>query len=144
MYRTVAGRSALEVCNRVCKAVDGMADEPCGEALLSTSAYRLDLFLCSSGHIADALAIFERTKENVDMWTRRNLPLMGIYLVDGSPQGCAAIEDGHYCLTTAGNVVLMEICLPQSCGSNAVARLSGNIKATGVFPSVSSARRTVR
>lgn len=114
-------------------AVGAMSSEPCGQALLEASPERLDLLSYSSGHVAETLSILldangEGGKGRVSEFIKTTR-LQDV----GSPTGCRAIEDAHYCLTLS-DMFSVGLCLPRSCDSAAVTRLVGNITAEGIFP----------
>lgn len=124
----VAGTELQSLCQATCTAVEAQSDTPCGNALLGSSFERLGLLSYSSGHIAETLAILQgATSEKLEDAAF----LSQLHLNDrGSPDGCAAVEDAHYCLGQSSIVFSLGLCLPRDCDSSSVVALLSNITAS--------------
>lgn len=122
----VASTPSLQaICQATCTAVEAQSGTPCGKALLDSSLERLSLLSYSSGHIAETAAILLGATSGKPEDTTF---LSELHVNDrGSPDGCAAIEDAHYCLGQSPLVLSLGLCLPRDCDSASVVALLSNI-----------------
>lgn len=124
----LAGTQLQSICQATCTAVEAQSDTPCGSALLGSSFERLGLLSYSSSHIAETMVILQGATNGKPEDTAF---LSELHLNDrGSPDGCAAIEDAHYCLGQSSTAFSFGLCLPQDCESASVVALLSNITAS--------------
>lgn len=123
----LAGTRLQSICQATCTAVEAQSNTPCGSALLGSSLEHLSLLSYSSGHVAETVAILQGATSGKP----EDTPFLSeLHLNDrGSPDGCAAIEDAHYCLGQSSIVFSLGLCLPRDCESASVVALLSNITA---------------
>eukprot|EP00752_Nemacystus_decipiens_P004549 g4153.t1 len=126
--------AALLVCYDVCIAVHERNETACGQALLDASFEHLTLLSFSSGHVFETIAILQAavfggrnaTSELAAFFAESHLNDRG------SPVACSDVAGAHYCLGQGPPMFAsLGLCLPQSCGTNFINGVLGNVTDDG-------------
>ena len=130
--------AALLVCYDVCIAVHERNETACGQALLDASFEHLTLLSFSSGHVFETIAILQGALFGGGGGNNNATAELAAFFAEshlndrGSPVACSDVTGAHYCLGQGPPMFAsLGLCLPQSCGTNFINGVLGNVTDDG-------------